>query len=308
MSPIPEPNEVPEIGEFVRLHLPQILEYCQQHPEELSNLQDRAYSLTSFRQSYPVVVAIEDGKRPPRYWSTNFSAPFSRYGFWVTSEWRSIHTAHFVAYLREKGITPIGISEDFVAWAEDTVAEHGSSGSAPGGPRHRSYALGVSQNALVRYLLSNLGFERFGEVDWAAVRDVDFDGACAYCGQEGRVTFDHAVAINRLHLGEHRLGNLVPACNKCNAAKSNKDYRDFLSTMFEDDPSRAASRIELIEAHASKRGYEPIGANDNVTALIEQARAEIKDVADRYLTLITDTINDPGHESVKRGNGAIHND
>lgn len=287
MSQIPKPNEAAPIGEFVRRHLPQILRYCQQHPEELVNLQDRAYSLATFRQSRPVVVAAEPDQKLDRYWSAKSSEPFSGAGFRVTSEWVSnLHTAHFVAYLREKGITPLGVSADFIAWAEDTVAEFGSPGSAPGGARYRSYALGVAQNALVRYLLSNIGHERFSEADWRSVTDEDFNGSCAYCGQPGFVTLDHAVAINRIHLGEHRLGNLVPACSRCNTEKSNRDYPEFLSTKFEDDPAHASTRIDLIDAHASKFGYEPIGSNDDVTALIEEARGKIKEVADSYLALI----------------------
>nr|WP_255670003.1 HNH endonuclease [Aeromicrobium wangtongii] len=146
---------------------------------------------------------------------------------------------------------------------------------------------------MVRYLLSNVGYERFSEVDWRTVRDEDFHGACAYCGQAGTVTLDHAVAINRIHLGEHRLGNLVPACSRCNEAKSNKDFRHFLSTKFEDDPVYASTRIGLIEAHASKLNYRPIGTNDDVTALIEEARAKLKEVADHYLALINSRVNGP---------------
>lgn len=294
MNPVPEPNEAGPIGEFVRRHLPQIFQYCQQHPDELANLQDRAYSLATFRQSRPVIVTAPEGRKPDRYWSAKFSGRFSDAGFRVTSEWVSrLHTAYFVAYLREKGMTPIGVSEDFIAWSEDTVADFGSTGSAPGGPRYRSYALGVAQNALVRYLLSNIGHERFSELDWATARAEDFSSACAYCGSNGPVTIDHAVAINRIHLGEHRLGNLVPACNKCNAEKSNKDFREFLTAKFDNDPVRASARIGLIEAHASKHGYEPIGAIADVTALIGQARAEVKEVAERHLALITARVTSP---------------
>jgi 5-methylcytosine-specific restriction endonuclease McrA len=48
-------------------------------------------------------------------------------------------------------------------------------------------------------------------------------GRCAYCGTSGPMTMDHVVPIARG--GRHAIGNVLPACFPCNAAKRD----DFLA-------------------------------------------------------------------------------
>jgi hypothetical protein len=287
LTAIPDPNEAAPIGEFVRMHLPQILDCCQHDPAELANLQDKDYCRASFRQSYPFLAPSASAPgSPARYWSAKRSAPFDSAGYRVTSQWYpDRHTAHFVNYLREKDIEPIGVSDGFIAWAEDTVAAFGSTGSAPGGPRYRSYAIGIAQNAFVRYILSNVAHEAFNEEDWAAAVASDFDGVCAYCGAVGKVTIDHAVPINRVHLGEHRLGNMVPACASCNGGKSNRSYRDFL-LRGQVVTADGLHRLEAIERHMANHSYRPIEDHDGVGPLIEEARAKIKQIGDELIDAV----------------------
>ncbi len=286
---IPEPNEVGKIGEFVRKHLQSIFDYCVAHPEEFQNLQDNAYCLATFRQSYPVLTPRLDFKKPMQSWQAAWTPSFVEAGYWVTSQWvEKLHTAHFVVYLLEKGIEPIGLSEDFIAWAQEVVDDFGSTGSAAGGPRYRSSAIGIAQNAAVRYVLSNIGWEAFGQSEWEAVKKVDFEGACAYCGGRSTVTIDHAVPINKDHLGEHRLGNLAPACGSCNGKKGNKHYRDFLLSKYRDDPAQARERIARVEAHAAKYGYLPIDDVDGLAPLMAEMRAKIKEIADECLARVND--------------------
>lgn len=284
-------NEAAPIGAFVRQHLPQILSYCQSNPDEFARLQDQGYCLTNFRQSYPVLRPRTSGLKPPKYWSIASSGPFSDAGYWVTSEWvAGLHTAHFVTYLTTKGIAPIGLSEDFIAWAHEAVDEFGTTSAAPGGPRYRSPALGGAQNALVRYLLSNLPYEAFNQGDWEAVKALDFEGACAYCGETKKTTIDHAVPINRIHLGEHRLGNLVPACSSCNSKKSNTTYTEFLEAFHAGDPGLAQKRIRDLDAHAAKHGYRPIEDHEGIRPIVEEARAALAEVASLYLDKINDQL------------------
>lgn len=47
-----------------------------------------------------------------------------------------------------------------------------------------------------------------------------YDGCCAYCGKRAPLQRDHVVPIARG--GRHAIGNLLPACAKCNANKKAK--------------------------------------------------------------------------------------
>ena len=43
---------------------------------------------------------------------------------------------------------------------------------------------------------------------------------CFYCGAPEDITLDHVVPLSRG--GRHSIGNIVPACGKCNYSKNNK--------------------------------------------------------------------------------------
>lgn len=54
-----------------------------------------------------------------------------------------------------------------------------------------------------------------------------FNGECAYCGATNLpLTADHLVA--KANGGVDAPENIVPACQHCNEAKADKDWRDFL--------------------------------------------------------------------------------
>lgn len=44
-----------------------------------------------------------------------------------------------------------------------------------------------------------------------------YDGRCAYCGEVAPLTRDHIVPLSRG--GRHSIGNLIPACRRCNGSK-----------------------------------------------------------------------------------------
>lgn len=46
------------------------------------------------------------------------------------------------------------------------------------------------------------------------------DNQCAYCGATGNLTQDHIIPLSRG--GRHSIGNLLPACKKCNCSKHTK--------------------------------------------------------------------------------------
>lgn len=47
-----------------------------------------------------------------------------------------------------------------------------------------------------------------------------YQSPCIYCGSSNLIEIDHVIPISRG--GQHSIGNLVPACKKCNRNKSNK--------------------------------------------------------------------------------------
>ena len=52
-------------------------------------------------------------------------------------------------------------------------------------------------------------------------RFAEFDHRCAYCGASGDLHIEHLVPIARG--GTHVLGNILPACQRCNFSKRDKD-------------------------------------------------------------------------------------
>ena len=48
-------------------------------------------------------------------------------------------------------------------------------------------------------------------------RWIDFDHRCAYCDADGDLQVEHVIPISKG--GEHHLGNIVPACQRCNYSK-----------------------------------------------------------------------------------------
>jgi NADH:ubiquinone oxidoreductase subunit E len=76
------------------------------------------------------------------------------------------------------------------------------------------------------------------------------------------------------------LGNIVPACEKCNAAKASKDYREFLG-----DNKEAVSRIEK---YMDDKNYVPLTDSDQIKKILDMAYEEVAMVADRYIAIINE--------------------
>jgi hypothetical protein len=143
--------------------------------------------------------------------------------------------------------------------------------------RYGSIQIGDGQNAFIRFILSRLGEESFDERDWQETKAF-FGNGCAYCDGGAAEQMDHGIPINRSKLGEHRLGNVIPACKKCNTEKHQRDYREHLRDHRE--------RIDRIETYMANRGYTPLGDNDQVKAILEQAHKEVGALADRYIDIL----------------------
>lgn len=151
----------------------------------------------------------------------------------------------------------------------------GRSGTA----QYGSMAVGNAQNWVVRHLLGRLGGHGFTRADWERTRDGAFGGRCAYCGAVDKLEMEHAIPINMERLGEHHLGNLVPACKRCNSDKGDKDYAEFLAG--------SPERRKVIDGHMARSGYRPLRRDGAlVRALLGAARDEVGAVADRFARLL----------------------
>lgn len=288
-------HDAPKPGAFVQGHLAGIFDHiATEDPTELQRLLTKEYSKEQFRLSYAFLktaeqIAVDGDKKS--YYKTEYVVDGHRVR--VCSQWTTRHRPFFLNYLVERQIPVIGISpelcEEWLAIAEQA----GTTSKSPGGARYRTYPIGIAQNAFVRYLLSNLGHEEFTKQDWDAVK-TSFGNACVYCGAGGTLQMDHAIPLSRLQLGEHRLGDLVPACPGCNGKKSHLRFRPFLEAKHDRVPGEAETRIAAIEAHMARQGYRPLGDRQDVRELVEQAREEIAALAAKHLELINQAIGHAG--------------
>lgn len=266
------------MASLVRSCLDALFTYCEDvDRDELRRLMDLDHCRASFGLAYALAVpaAAVGTDLHTRYWVDPFIVAGQRVR--VTSQWHERHRQKFAAYLISLGLGH-HLPSDLPVDAE-VLAAPSSAGTA----RYKSPVIGNAQNYFVRNLLSRIGNESFTEKDWlAAVQH--FDGRCAYCGEFTKLVMDHAVAINRTSLGEHRLGNLVPACADCNSAKSQKSYAEFAAHQ----PEVLARIADYMES----RGYQPLGEHPEVRALIEEAHAEVGRLASTYVDRINAVLSD----------------
>jgi 5-methylcytosine-specific restriction endonuclease McrA len=270
-----------KIGELVKAHLKGIFHYCETVDHaELGRLMERTFSKTTFNINFPVCAEVD--AIPPelskRYWSMIYLVRGKSVR--VSSQWFEGSRSAFIQYLRSRQISlreDLGAAEAASAIVAFTDTRRVTSRSSASNSRHRGSAIGNAQNLMIRNILSSLGSESFTDKDWLATKEY-FAHQCAYCGVGDELLIEHAVPINRRSLGEHRLGNLVPSCKKCNQAKAGRDYREFLGN--------DTLRIDKIETYMDSRNYVPLGDNSQVRMILDMAYGEVPLISQRYITLI----------------------
>jgi hypothetical protein len=132
---------------------------------------------------------------------------------------------------------------------------------------------GDALNALVRVLLAKTAANPApATYTLQSAKDAKryFGSLCAYCREKPSVELDHAVPINREHLGEHHRGTLIPSCRECNAAKGRADFREFLALKTD-----GAARIAKIQAWMRYDGYIPLGDEPLIKASVEAMREDV---------------------------------
>ncbi len=273
-----------KIGKLVRRNIPAIFKYCEtQDQSEFARLQDRQYSKETFDINYPFCQPVSEIGQTEhiRYWKDNHivhGVPVR-----VTSQWFNPGTSNSLQLL-QKYLAKRGIEFDDTPYMfPESSPDAALATNRKTRGRYKLHAIGNGQNAVIRFILGQLGDEQFSAADWDDVI-TSFGNSCAYCGAKGELSMDHVVPINKQKLGEHRIGNLVPACRRCNAQKGSTDFQNFLTG----DPSR----ITAIEAHMAKHSYTPIGDHKNISLILDIAHQEIRQLADRYVTIIEAMLQD----------------
>jgi hypothetical protein len=233
-------------------------------------LMNADYSRRTFGLAWPFCVDANTlaAKDHNRYWTDRYVVGDKRLR--VCSQWFERQRDAFCAYLTAKSITLSFPPKPNPEPRPRPLSGHRNS-------RYGSIQIGDAQNAFIRFILSRLGNESFDERDWQKTKAY-FDNHCAYCNDGAADQMDHGVPINRSKLGEHRLGNVIPACKSCNTAKHQRDYREHLHEDFE--------RIERIETYMASQGYLPLGEEHHVKSIIEQAHKEVAALADRYIEIL----------------------
>ena len=96
-----------------------------------------------------------------------------------------------------------------------------------------------------------------GSRDFDEVKEF-FGGRCCYCdtqfGPARRAVQDHLIPMNKTDTGLHAWGNIVPACDPCNAKKQGGDWREFI---IERAGAHAAERHARVKGFLQQYRYNP---------------------------------------------------
>jgi len=267
-----------KIGQLVKLHIKEIFKHCEiTDHSELDRLLDKRYAKKIFDINFPFCSEISSitSNDSKRYWTNRYLVQGKTVR--VSSQWFDKSKHQFVQYLISNNIST---KDTIASLAKDIpVNDNKPLQSSRENSRYRGNAIGNAQNLLVRNILSNLGKESFNDQDWKETKEY-FSNQCAYCGAEGELVIDHVIPINRVALGEHRLGNLIPSCRACNSSKADKNYLEFLEEKNE--------RIEKIQKYMESRNYVPLGKNEQVAMILDMAYKEVATVSHRYIAILNE--------------------
>lgn len=136
-------------------------------------------------------------------------------------------------------------------------------------------------NTVVRLFLQDLGKAYDLERGLSAYTDrrdfptvkAYFGDRCCYCGEETTLVQDHLIGLNKDSGGLHAWGNVVPACQPCNARKHGREWRDFL---LEDAGAGGPERHKRIQAFIKHHAYAP---DVDVSRVARELHKEAIDVA-----------------------------
>lgn len=132
-----------------------------------------------------------------------------------------------------------------------------------------------------RAILEGLAQRRFGIAEMKAV--VEFftteSPACVYCGDPQISRWDHLVAVKRG--GQTVLGNMVPACARCDDAKRDLPFDEWMISDAKNSPKSRGTRditerIARLNAYALHFGYSPAHAEASLPLHQRQCLNELR--------------------------------
>jgi hypothetical protein len=136
--------------------------------------------------------------------------------------------------------------------------------SLPGTPGRTTP--GFSFSIVERSLRDCIAERRFGKSEAQTASDF-FDGACAFCG--GPIErWDHLVPVSVG--GDTVLGNMVPACAKCDDSKQGLEFESWTRGSAPSPPASRGvedveGRVSRIREYVSAYGYQARGPHDRLT-------------------------------------------
>jgi hypothetical protein len=129
---------------------------------------------------------------------------------------------------------------------------------------------GFAFSILDRALTECLGARQFGQEEMAKVLTFFEMGQpeCVFCGSPEVARWDHLVAVTRD--GETVLGNMVPACARCDDSKRSLPFDEWMAHEAEGSPRShgiddIAGRIERIKAYVQHFGYQVRPLHERLT-------------------------------------------
>ena len=143
-----------------------------------------------------------------------------------------------------------------------------------------------------RSLHACLAPRQFGQQEKAQVLSIFAtpQPQCVYCGSPEVRRWDHLVPVKRG--GETVVGNMVPACARCDDSKRDKPLEEWMTSDAQHSPkSRGVDdineRIERIRAYAQHFGYTPMILEQRLSeeererlALIQSTLQELREEVD----------------------------
>jgi len=145
---------------------------------------------------------------------------------------------------------------------------------------------GFAFSYIERALQESLASRQFGQNEMKRVLEYfELDPPqCVYCGSSEIKRWDHLIAVK--NGGETVLGNMVPACSKCDDSKRDLPFEVWMQSDYPGSPKRRGvfdiqTRIERINAYVRHFEYEVRPLETRLTpdelTMLEQVRASIRD-------------------------------
>ncbi len=134
-----------------------------------------------------------------------------------------------------------------------------------------------------------------GKALWFSIRDEDFEGCCAYCGEKSdQLQIEHVLMFNRTEFGLHHPGNIIPCCKRCNKRERLRDkaycsWEQHLVKVCESrgEISKIKGRKQKILGNFKKHKYPELNVNEkNAIGVIASSLYEnIKTESEKSLNL-----------------------